>query len=92
MNPIRNRPMPAADFASDPGSFEKLWHELDALEQQLVTSELPCRKVRLECDGDLVDLASVRLVGRRDSGLSGADLVEFVCPRCLDTHESLRFR
>ena len=91
MKATRNRSFADSDFASNPGSFEKLWRELDELEQQLVTPALPYRKVRLACDGDLVDFASVGLVGCRDSGLTGAELVEFVCPRCLNTHESLRF-
>jgi len=44
----------------------------------------------LECTGEQVDAASVNIVGVRTPALV-TELVEFVCPRCNQRHESLRF-
>ena len=81
----------ASNLDFDPGtSFEKAWRELDDWEKDEAGCDLPDRWVRLDCDGDLVDIGSVRVVGVRESVLAG-ELIEFVCPRCDQHHESLRF-
>jgi len=69
-------------------NFETLWSELDEREAREADS---ARKLRLECNGELVDLGAARLVGLRMSG-SGVELIEFFCPRCNQRHESRRFR
>ena len=71
-------------------SFENAWRELDDWEEGQTGSDLPDRWVRLDCNGDLVDIGSVSLMGIRESSLAG-ELIEFVCPRCHEHHESLRF-
>ena len=47
--------------------------------------------VRLACSGELVDTESVGFAVSRESAL-GAVLIEFVCPRCNELHESHLFR
>ena len=66
-------------------SFEKLWRTLDERERREAS------KVRLDCNGELVGIGSVGLVGLLESAPS-AELIEFVCPRCERRHASLRFR
>jgi len=61
-----------------------------ALKGARSSSGVASRKVRLDCNGELVGIGSVDLVGLRQSPL-GAELIEFVCPRCDRHHESLRF-
>ncbi len=69
-------------------NFEALWRELEARETR---EPEPARKLRLECNGELVDLGSARLTGLRVSA-SGVELIEFFCPRCNQRHESPRLR
>jgi len=45
----------------------------------------------LECNGDLVDSCSVKVLRVRKSSL-GFEMVEVVCPRCKQRHESIQFR
>jgi len=71
-------------------SFEKAWRELDDWEEGQASCDLPDRWIRLDCNGDLVDIGSVGLVGVREPALGG-ELIEFVRPRCGQHHESLRF-
>jgi hypothetical protein len=47
--------------------------------------------VWLECNGELVDSCSVKVLRVRKSPL-GFEMLEFVCPRCKQRHESLQFR
>ena len=47
--------------------------------------------VRLECNGELLDAASVNPVEVRNSAC-GFKTLQFIYPRCNETHESLRFR
>src|SRR4029453_11683285 len=47
--------------------------------------------VWLECNSDLVDAASVKLLAIHKSAC-GFETLLFVCPRCRQPHESLRFR
>ena len=77
----------AADLTT---SFEKIWHELDELEDG--RSDLDdCSKVRLGCTGELVHIGSIVLVGVR-AAPRGGELIEFTCPCCDQDHESLLFR
>jgi len=45
----------------------------------------------LECNGELVDSCSMKVLRVRKSP-HGFELLEFVCPRCKQRHESLQFR
>ncbi len=71
-------------------SFAQLWQEMEDHDDSETSADLPNRWVRLDCNGELVDIGSVRLTGVRDSVL-GSELIEFVCPRCKEHHQSLRF-
>jgi hypothetical protein len=71
-------------------SFEQLWREMEDRDDTETSPDLPNRWVRLDCNGELVDIGSVGLTGVRDSALCG-ELIKFVCPRCNEQHESLRF-
>jgi hypothetical protein len=72
-------------------TFERVWRELDTRDQSHASPEDDCKSVWLECDGDLVDSASVKVLRVRKSPL-GLEMLEFVCPRCNQRHESLQFR
>jgi len=50
-----------------------------------------CNDVLLECNGELVDSGSVKVLRVRKFSL-GFEMLEFVCPRCKQRHESLQFR
>jgi hypothetical protein len=52
-------------------------------------NEDDCDSVWLECTGELVDVASVTLVGVNKSAC-GFEALVFVCPRCSEPHESIR--
>jgi len=70
-------------------TFERVWRELDQRDQ--LKEDADNRKgLWLECNGELVDSASVKILGVRRSEL-GVKLVEFVCPFCKQRHESIRF-
>jgi hypothetical protein len=47
--------------------------------------------VWLECNGELFDVGSVKLVAVRKSA-RGFETLLFICPRCRQRHESIRFR
>ena len=47
--------------------------------------------VWLECNGELLDVGSVMLRSVRKSAC-GFETLVFVCPRCMEPHESIRFR
>lgn len=67
--------------------FERTWRELDAREDAFEeTAELVYHNLELACDGSLVDIGAVTLLGIRESG--GVELIAFVCPRCYRHHES----
>ncbi len=65
----------------DSGAFEP-----DAQEDE---ADRDC--VRLECNGELLDAASVNPVEVRNSAC-GFRTLRFICPRCNEPHESIRFR
>jgi hypothetical protein len=49
-----------------------------------------CDSVWLECNGELVDVGSVKLLGARKSAC-GFETLLFICPQCSEPHESVRF-
>ena len=57
----------------------------------LDSADLARHTVRLACNGELVDIGSIGLAVSRESAL-GAVLIEFVCPRCAELHESRLLR
>ena len=71
--------------------FEQLWHQLDARERRAVNTDPVHLKVCLDCNDELVDIESVDVVTVGHSEL-GAELIEFVCPRCSERHKWFRFR
>jgi hypothetical protein len=72
-------------------TFERVWRELDTRDQSQTSPGDGCESVWLECDGELVDSCSVKVLRVRKSSL-GFEMLEFVCPRCKQRHESLQFR
>ena len=71
-------------------TFARVWRELGEREEAEADLGADRDSLWLECNGELVDAGSVQIVGVRTTALV-ADLVEFVCPRCNERHESLRF-
>lgn len=84
---LQEWPNPKSPLGSD---FEKAWRELDAREKRKLNSAFAYRNVQLDCNGELVDIGSIALLGLRESR-DGVELIEFVCPRCDARHESPRF-
>ena len=72
-------------------TFARVWRELGEREEADVDFRADRDSLWLECTGELVDAGSVNIIGHCMPGLV-ADLVEFVCPRCNQRHESLHFR
>ena len=77
-------------------TFERVWRELDTRDQSHTSprdtrSRDDRKSVWLECNGELVDSCSVKVLRVRKSSL-GFEMLEFVCPRCKQRHESLPFR
>ena len=68
--------------------FEPILFELDAREMSEGANEADRDSVWLECSGELLDAASVNPVGVRNSAWT----LRFICPRCNEPHESVRFR
>ena len=93
MKAIRDRSLnDAPTFEGDLGMyFEHLWRQVDERERREANSESPHTMVRLACTGELADVGSIGLVVVRTSPV-GAELVEFLCPRCERLHESLPLR
>jgi len=71
-------------------TFERVWRELGEREDSEADCETDRNSVWLECNGDLVDTASVKILAVRRSAL-GVKVVDFICPRCKARHESLQF-
>jgi hypothetical protein len=92
MKPIGDLSFPDTSTPeSDPTtSFEKLWREVEEREKREGNADLAHHRVRLACSGELVDIGSVGLVVSRESAL-GVVLIEFVCSRCDELHESRLF-
>jgi hypothetical protein len=72
-------------------TFERVWRELDSRDQLDTSPGDDSTSVWLECNGELVDSCSVKVPRVRKSPL-GFEMLEFVCPRCKQRHESLQFR
>jgi hypothetical protein len=72
-------------------TFERVWRELGTRDRSHTSSGADCNNVWLECDGDLIDSCSVKVLRVRKSPL-GFETLEFVCPHCKQRHESLQFR
>ena len=72
-------------------TFERVWRELDTRDQSTTSPGDDCNSVLLECNGELVDSCSVKVLRVRKSFL-GSEMLEFVGPRCKQRHESLQFR
>jgi hypothetical protein len=72
-------------------TFERVWRELETRDQPHTGSLDDRNSVWLECNGELVDSCSVKVLRVRKSFL-GFDILEFVCPHCKQRHESLQFR
>ena len=66
--------------------FDPVFFEPDSQE-----NEADRDSVWLECNGELLDVGSVRLVRVRKSAC-GFETLLFICPRCDEPHESVRFR
>ena len=71
-------------------TFARVWRELGEREKAEAGLDDDRDGLWLECNGELVDAGSVKIVGVRKPTLV-AEIVEFVCPRCNQPHESLRF-
>jgi hypothetical protein len=71
--------------------FEHIWLELGAREASDAGTETDRDSVWLECNGELLDAPSVKLIGVRKSP-GGFETLLFMCPRCSEPHESLRLR
>lgn len=71
--------------------FETLWDETEDLEKPEQTDALGGSRVWLECNGEFADLGSLRRSNIQDTVL-GVEIVEFECPCCRQSHESLLFR
>jgi len=72
-------------------TFERVWRELDTRDQSDTSSDDDCNSIWLECNDALVDSCSVKVLRVRRSSL-GFRMLEFVCLRCKQRHESLQFR
>jgi len=72
-------------------TFARVWRELGEREEVEDDCDYDGDSLLLECNGELVDASSVKIVCVHTSAFV-AEIVEFVCPRCSHHHESLRFR
>ena len=72
-------------------TFERVWRELDTRTESPTRTGEDCNSIWLECNDELVDSCSVKVLRARKSSL-GFEMIEFVCPRCKQRHESLQFR
>jgi hypothetical protein len=71
--------------------FDYVSSDFDVHETSQVVDEADGESVWLECNSELVDAASVRLLAVQKSAC-GFETLLFICPRCREPHESLRFR
>jgi len=72
-------------------TFERICRELDTRDPSHTSSGADCSSVLLECNGELVDSCSLKVLRVRKSSF-GYEMLEFVCPSCKQRHESLQFR
>ena len=71
-------------------TFDRVRGEVAARDDEDNGPALDRNSIWLECNGDLVDSSSVKVVRVRRPEFD-AEIVEFVCPQCKQVHESLRF-
>jgi hypothetical protein len=88
--------MPDSDFDDMLGvgvlhDFDPIYFQRDSKEVLEAESEADCDSVLLECNGELLDVNSVKLLRVRKSAC-GFETLLFTCPRCSEAHESIRFR
>ncbi len=67
--------------------FDDLWREVD--QREVREPELLVGKVRLDCNGELIDAGSLGFALVRNT--ADGQHMEFVCPQCNALHESPRF-
>ena len=67
--------------------FDDLWREVNYREDR--EAEALDGKVRLDCSGELIDAAFLRVALVRHA--AAGQHIEFVCPRCSALHDSARF-
>ena len=72
-------------------NFDLAWRELETREAPEVSADPDRDSIWLECNGELVDAASVKIVDIPKSD-TDFEVVHFVCPRCNERHESPRLR
>lgn len=71
--------------------FGPMWLEVDVREMAQRADEADRDSVLLECNGELLDASAVKSVREHKSGCGFKTLL-FICPRCNELHESVRFR
>jgi hypothetical protein len=84
--PQRYALLSAADL---PAYFDTLWREVDERKTKAAAMS-PASRVRLGCNGKLLDVDSIGLVVVHEGPQGRGDLIEFVCPSCDALHESPR--
>ena len=71
--------------------YEELWLQLDTRERRAAKADPVQLKVCLDCNDELIDIESIDVMTVGHSAL-GAELIEFVCPRCSERRKWFRFR
>ena len=90
------RSMPDSDFDDMHGvdllhNFDSVHSQDDCQDVSHAENEPEGDCVWLECNGDFLDVGAVKFVSVRRSAC-GFETLLFVCPRCNEPHESVRFR
>jgi hypothetical protein len=90
------RSMPDADFDDMDGvevrhDFDSVYLQCDSEGALDAENEADPDSVWLECNGELLDVGLVKSCAVRKSAC-GFETLLFVCPRCNEPHESVRFR
>jgi len=90
------RSMPDSDFDDMHGvdllhNFDSVYLQDDSQDVLHAENEPEGDSVWLECNGDFLDVGAVKFVSVRRSAC-GFETLLFVCPRCNEPHESVRFR
>jgi hypothetical protein len=85
-----------AGFAFDDMNGVDVLHDFESVAREVAdetseeANEADGDSVWLECSGELLDARSVKLVGVRNSAC-GFETLVFICPRCNQPHDSVRF-
>ena len=90
------RSMPDSDCDDTQGvdvldDLDSVYFQRDSDEVSDAENEAGRNSVWLECNGELLDVGALKLVSVRKSAC-GFETLRFVCPRCKEPHESVRFR